>query len=189
MAILQRVIDAVAAFAVVAMSPSASAADCDINAYPQALEAIRTWEAKGDYRLAQSAVADIRLAFCVAAADLLREKKADKPAIDAAAPKTVAEYLDREANPADQSRSLGSILKSAFGASGFSRPQIKRLVTVTFTYTKDIDALMAGSERFPRAKALLLPVGGVLVKALFGNAVICSEQLDLKAGVESKFKC
>lgn len=184
-----RRIAAAAALAAAALSPVASASDCDVGAYPQALEAIQTWQAKSGYRLAQATVAEVRLAFCVAAEDLLREKKADRAAIDAAAGKVVGVYLDSEADPAPQSRSLGSILKSAFGVSGFSRPRIKRLVMVTFAYTKDVDALSAGEERFPKAKALLLPVGTVLVQALFKSNVVCSQNLELKVGVESKFNC
>jgi hypothetical protein len=180
---------AAAAALVAGLSSAASAKDCEVGAYPQALEAVHAWQARSGYGLAQAAVADVRLAFCVAAEDLLREKKADKAAIDAAAGKAVAEYLDRVADPAAQSRSLGSILKSAFGVSGFSRPQIKRLAMVTVAYTKDVDALAAGGDRFPKAKALLLPVGTVLVQALFKSNVVCSQSLELKAGVESKFSC
>ena len=174
---------------VAGLSSAASAKDCDVGAYPQVLAAVQAWQARSGYGLTQTTVAEVSLAFCIAAEDLLREKKADSAAIDAAAGKVVGEYLDRESDPAAQSRSVGSILKSAFGVSGFSRPQIKRLVMVTVVYTKDVDALTAGGERFPKAKALLLPVGTVLVKALFKSNVVCSQSLELKAGVQSEFSC
>jgi hypothetical protein len=177
-------------FAAVALFPlAAGAQDCAPQAFPQVAQGIAAWEVRTGAIVMGAVKREVLDEFCKAAQEVIDEKKADKGAIDGAAQQIVSEYLDREADSKRTGRSIGAIMRTEFKAAGFSRPQVKRRVRVSFKYTRDVDEIKAGSETFPKATALLLPAGTILIQALLNTAVVCSKQLDLKPGVDAEFGC
>lgn len=171
------------------IAPPVHAAACDPAVQPAATGALATWERRTGIALAASVRADVLKEFCQSAQELIAEKKAEPAAIAAVAQKALDEHLDREVDPVRPARSIGAVLRAEFKAAGFSRPQARRRVLVSMAYTKDVDALLAGDDAYPKAKALLLPTGAVTLKALHKTKVVCTQSLDLKVGVDAVFSC
>ena len=159
------------------------------DAFPVAAQAVNTWSQNHELAVATSAKQGILADFCAVAEALEAEKGISTAAVDERAGPSVTEYLDRIADPTKVSRSLEAIVRSQFGAAGFSRPTQKLWGVVRVTYQHTADALQIGNDYFEPWPSLLVEVGRTVLVGLNQQAEVCRVDLQVSAVAETQVTC
>ncbi len=178
--------------AVVASSSVAAAPYCPggaTDAPSNVKQAVDKWEGANSIKVARPVKDTATKEFCNAASSVINDKLADANAVDRVTVDVMSDYLDRQSGKVGKPRSMSASMRESLGTAGLSKPEFQRFVAINFTFTKPVDGLMVDEDHYARQSRMLVPVGKHLVKALQGAAVLCSESLDAKAGIESAFGC
>jgi hypothetical protein len=157
--------------------------------FPIAIEAVSQWETRTQIVLGIQVRETVLGEFCTSGRELVREKNLPQSEINQVSGKVITEYLDRAVDFSKPGRTMGAILRSAFGVQGFSRPQIKRWGRLKISYTQPVDATRIGAERLGRVSEILLPIGKVVLTGFRGTNVLCEGEVVITATEEVKFTC
>ncbi|HSW07308.1 hypothetical protein [Aquabacterium sp.] len=153
-------------------------ASCDSSAaaqrFPSAKRAISAWEASNKTRLLEPAKERLLIDFCDAAVATAADPKNTPEKLESASEAAVKDYLDRELDASSTPRTIAAALRSALGASGFSRPALRKLGTVDIKGNGErikLSAEESESKRTTREEhaapvVLLLAPGKITVEPL-----------------------
>jgi hypothetical protein len=175
-----------------AASPPTAEAACkgpeSADTFPKASAAIGAWERAHDIRMLQNTRSTVLREYCEAAEQFAAETQTKTLDIDERSPQVIAEYLDRLIDDRGAQASVSALLRSAFGASGFSRPKPKRWGLLRITYTRKVDTLLLGQERIDPVATALVGIGKLIAIGLQRQNEVCSAELQIVAG-ENQFDC
>lgn len=159
--------------------------------FPSAVSAVSRWSQQYKVAIGTEAQNLVLHDFCQAANGIQMKKGVDNAVIDAAAPDVVFEYLNSVNDSSSSSvLSVGALLRSALGSSGFSPQKIKPLAILELKHGQfRIDHLEINGIQIPPRERILHVPGRYVVRGIQGKSVVCSKQIELTVNQKTVDTC
>lgn len=173
-------------------APAAAQAQCSAataSYRTKAVSAAHSWQRRRRIWLEPTFVEETARQACDTASAVAANNtvKADRigPAVGAG----VDDYLTAYADLSLPARTVGASVRSSLGVQGFSRPIVRALGIVQFSYVHNPDRLVVGNERMGRVEALMRRPGPFSFAGYAGQRQVCAGGSTVVAGSIVQVRC